>query len=365
MAEDYECVVVGGGVIGLSVARELALRGHGVLLLERHAGIGAETSSHNSGVIHAGIYYPQGSLKAKLCVAGRGALYAFCHRHGVSCKKTGKLIVATDEAQLAALQTLYEKGLANGVGDLALLGEEEAQMLEPGLRCVAAISSPSSGIIDVHDYMLALQGEAEQRGAQCVFNTPVERMEKVSGGFIVHSAGTKIHCKALVNAAGLNAAALAGTMEGFPQALLPELKLAKGNYFVHSGKVTFERLIYPLPDAGGLGIHLTLDLGGQARFGPDVEWIDKIDYNVDPSRAEAFYDSVRSFWPGLQDGALAPGYAGIRPKIKMAGEIFRDFLISGPRDHGFDGLVNLFGIESPGLTASLAMGEHVSTMIAA
>lgn len=363
MSETIDCVIVGAGVVGLSLARALAMKGHEVLLLERHGGIGNETSSRNSGVIHAGMYYPQGSLKARLCVAGREMLYSFCDEKGVGIKKTGKLIVATDEGQRGALQAIYENGLKNGVSDLRLLTGGEAKALEPALNCVAAIHSPSTGIIDVHDYMLALQGEAEHHGAQCVLHTDVEKIEIANGGFAVHTGGATpatLRCKRLVNAAGLQAVQLASTIDAFPATHLPKLRLAKGNYYTHAGKVPFTQLIYPLPEPGGLGIHLTLDLGGQARFGPDVEWIDAIDYNVDLKRAARFYSAVRSYWPQLEDGALQPGYAGIRPKMEMQGKLATDFIISGPREHGIENLINLFGIESPGLTSSLAMADYVA-----
>ncbi len=361
MTDTIDYVIIGAGVIGLSLARGLAMKGCEVLLLERHGSIGVETSSRNSGVIHAGMYYPQRSLKAQLCTSGRDMLYAFCDVKGIEYKKIGKLIVATNENQYVILQKILNNGLKNGVADLRLLNAGEVKTLEPELNCIAAIHSPSSGIIDVHAYMLALQGEAENYGVQCAFRTEVEKVETVRGGFAVHTGGTDattILCKHLINAAGLQATRLAESIDRFPDEWIPELRLAKGNYFTHTKRVPFTRLIYPVPEPGGLGIHLTLDLGGQARFGPDVEWIDKVDYHVDPSRAPSFYDAIRTYWPQLEDNMLSAGYAGIRPKMEINGKISSDFIIQGHQEHGIENLINLFGIESPGLTSSLAIANY-------
>jgi L-2-hydroxyglutarate oxidase LhgO len=363
--EDVDCVVVGAGVIGLAIARALARAGREVLVLERAHAIGTETSSRNSEVIHAGIYYPAQIAKARWCVAGKAMLYRFCAEYGVPHRRCGKLIVATDAAQLPQLEKLRQQAAANGVTDLEFLDPGQVRALEPEVRCAGALLSPSSGIIDSHAYMLALQGDAERHGATIAFATPVlggavrgDRIELHTGG----EAPFALRARTVVNSAGLGAQALARAIAGLPAATIPPLYLAKGNYYVLTGSNPFARLVYPLPEPGGLGVHVTIDLGGQARFGPDVEWIEAIDYTVDPRRADGFYAAVRRYWPGLADGALAPGYAGIRPKIEKPGGSSTDFLVQGPREHGVAGLVNLYGIESPGLTASLALAEHVVTL---
>jgi len=360
--ERVDCIVIGAGVVGLAVARRLALDGREVVVIEAEDAIGTHTSSRNSEVIHAGIYYAPGSLKARLCVPGRQALYAYCEAHGVAHRRCGKLIVAASDEQRPALDKLRAQALANGVDDLRELPGALAREMEPELSCVAALLSPSTGIIDSHAYMLALQGDAEARGAALVLRSPVEGGRAGSGGIELEVGGeqrTRIGARWVVNSAGLHAQRVAASLAGFPAAQVPPCHYAKGNYYTLAGRAPFSRLIYPIPEAAGLGVHLTLDLAGQARFGPDVEWIDAIDYRVDPRRADAFYREIRRYWPRLPEGALAPGYSGIRPKLQAPGEPARDFLIQGPKDHGIAGLVNLFGIESPGLTASLAIADHV------
>jgi L-2-hydroxyglutarate oxidase LhgO len=386
-----DCVVVGAGVVGLAVARALALAGREVVVLEAAEGIGTGTSSRNSEVIHAGIYYPKGSLKARLCVQGKQALYAYCAERGVPHRRCGKLIVATEAAQLATLADIRAKADANGVGDLTPLSRQEAQALEPEIECVGALLSPSTGIIDSHAFMLALQGDTEHAGAVFAFFSRVARARVVDGGFEIEvqtldlqpaSTGTPgaaasgtagssghesaefsstsiWHARTLINAAGLHAPDVAARIEGLDARHVPRAHYARGHYFTLSGRPRFQRLIYPVPQPGGLGVHLTLDLQGQARFGPDVQWVDGIDYTVDPRRADAFYAEVRRYWPALPDGALQPGYAGIRPKLAGPEAPNLDFRIDGPAQHGVPGLVNLLGIESPGLTASLAIGEAV------
>jgi len=359
-------VIIGAGAVGLAVARSLALAGQEVVVLETESAIGTGTSSRNSEVIHAGIYYPIGSLKAKLCVAGRRALYPYLAARGVAHRRCGKLIVAAETGEIPGLEKILAQGRANGVDDLRPLSAAQAREMEPELACVAALESPSTGIIDSHGFMLALRGDAEDRGAAIAFRSPVVSARVKNSTIELQVGGaepTRLAARVVVNSAGLLAPRVAGSIEGFPPALLPPGFYCKGNYFSLSGRSPFSRLIYPAPEAAGLGVHLTLDLAGQARFGPDVEWIDSISYDVDPRRAAGFYGAIRRYWPGLKDGALAPAYSGIRPKIQTQGEPARDFLIQGPRDHGIAGLVNLFGIESPGLTAALAIGEHVRELL--
>jgi len=384
MDESLDCVVVGAGVVGLAVARALALAGREVVVLEAAEGIGTGTSSRNSEVIHAGIYYPKGSLKARLCVQGKQALYAYCAERGVPHRRCSKLIVATEDAQLATLADIRAKAAANGVGDLKHLSRLEAQALEPEIECVGALLSPSTGIIDSHAFMLALQGDAERAGAVFAFHSRVARARVVDGGFEIEvqtltepaepapaagAAGsadgstTTWHARTLINAAGLHAPDVAARIEGLDARHVPRAHYARGHYFTLSGRPRFQRLIYPVPQPGGLGVHLTLDLQGQARFGPDVQWVDGIDYTVDPKRADAFYAEVRRYWPALPDGALQPGYAGIRPKLAGPEAPNLDFRIDGPAQHGVPGLVNLLGIESPGLTASLAIGDVVAEVL--
>ncbi len=363
-------VVIGAGVVGLACARALARRGIETLIVERHGSFGSETSSRNSEVIHAGLYYPTGSLKAELCVAGQALLYDFCQRHGVAHRRCGKLIVAHSSAQEGRLQALHDTSLANGVSELHWLDRRAAQALEPQLQCSAALHSANTGIVDSHALMLALLGDAEAHGANLAVHSPVLAAELATDGTQAHrlyiggSEPLTLACDLLINAAGLSAPQLAGQFAGLPRQHIPTAHFAKGNYYTLAGRAPFSRLIYPLPEAGGLGVHLTLDLGGQARFGPDVEWLNEYrdeqpDYQVCPQRAETFYAEVRRYWPQLPDHALTPAYAGIRPKIVGPGQTAADFVIQGQHTHGIAGLINLFGIESPGLTASLAIAERV------
>ena len=357
-----ECVVVGAGVVGLAIARRLAQAGLEVVVLEAAEGIGTVTSSRNSEVIHAGIYYPAGSLMARMCVAGKRALYDYCRDHGIPHRNCGKLIVATTPAETEKLQSIKAHAEANGVLDMEVLGGEAARALEPALNCDAALLSPSTGIVDSHAFMLALRGDAEAAGAAFAFHAPLLRARAVADGIELDVGGDApmtLACRLLINSAGLGAPAVARSIDGMPIELIPPAYLAKGNYFSCSARAPFSHLIYPVPEPGGLGVHLTLDLAGQARFGPDVEWVDTIDYAVDPARAERFYPAIRRYWPDLPDGALMPSYSGIRPKIVPPAVARQDFLIQGPRDHGVTGLINLFGIESPGLTSSLAIADHV------
>jgi L-2-hydroxyglutarate oxidase LhgO len=358
-----DCVVIGAGVIGLAVARRLAQAGREVIVLEAAEGIGTVTSSRNSEVIHAGIYYPAGSLMARMCVSGKRALYDYCRDHGVPHRNSGKLIVATTPNETSKLQSIKAHAEANGVHDLQALSGEEARALEPALNCDAALLSPSTGIVDSHAFMLALRGDAEDAGAAFAFHAPLLRAKASAAGFALDVGGAApitLACELLVNAAGLAATAVARGIDGMPIEFIPLAYLAKGNYFSCSARAPFSRLIYPVPEPGGLGVHLTLDLAGQARFGPDVEWVDAIDYAVDPARAERFYPAIRRYWPTLPDGALMPSYSGMRPKIVPPAVAVQDFLIQGPKDHGVGGLINLFGIESPGLTSSLAIANHVA-----
>ena len=367
MVERVDCIVIGAGVVGLAIARALAIAGREVLILEQADTFGWETSSRNSEVIHAGIYYPRDSLMARACVAGRKALYAYARERGVPFKGLGKLIVATNDAEATLLAGIRARARENGVDDMVELSAAEARALEPELACAAALLSPSTGIIDSHAYMLALLGDAEARGATLVCRAPVKAARVVDNGFHVDVGGAdpmRIACATLINSAGLRAPDVARTIAGLSADVIPRAYFARGNYFTLAGRSPFSRLIYPVPVPGGLGTHLTLDLAGQAKFGPDVEWIDEIAYGVDPARAASFYTAIRRYWPGLPDGALQPGYSGIRPKITPPGAPGQDFVVQGPRDHGAPGLVNLFGIESPGLTASLALADHVAAMLA-
>ena len=360
--EQIECVVIGAGVVGLAVARALAEAGRDVLVLEAAEGIGTETSSRNSEVIHAGIYYPRDSLMARLCVQGRKMLYAFCAGHGVAHRNCGKLIVATDAAEVEKLAGIRAGAAANGVDDLRLLTPAEATALEPAVACTAALLSPSTGIVDSHAYMLALQGAAEAAGALFAFHAPVTGGRTGGDGVVLEVGGAepmRLRARLVVNAAGLRAPEVARSLRGMPTQLVPTQYYAKGSYFVLAGRNPFGRLIYPVPVPGGLGVHLTIDLAGQARFGPDVEWVPAPDYGVDPGRADSFYAAIRRYWPALPDGALQPGYAGVRPKIVPPAVAKQDFVVQGPSAHGVAGLINLFGIESPGLTAAIALAELV------
>lgn len=366
MADSIDCVVIGAGVVGLAVARALALEGREVVVLEAADAIGTETSSRNSEVIHAGIYYPAGSLKARFCVEGKHFLYAYCAERGIPHRRCGKMIVATRPGQDAYLDKLRAQAIANGVDDLQLVDGAAARAIEPELACDAALLSPSTGIIDSHSLMLAYQGDAEAHGAMVAFLSPVLGGEVRNDGIDLRVGGaepTTLRARLVVNAAGLGAQAVASSIAGIPAARVPPLHYAKGNYFSLAGRSPFSRLVYPVPEPGGLGVHISIDLAGQARFGPDVEWIEDIAYDVDPRRADGFYAEVRRYWPGLRDGALQPAYAGIRPKLGPAGTPAADFVVEGPEDHGVPGLVNLFGIESPGLTASPAIAACVAAKL--
>lgn len=360
-----ECVVAGAGVVGLATARRLAQAGIEVVVVESAGDIGTGTSSRNSEVIHAGIYYPAGSLMARMCVAGKQMLYAYCDAHGVPYRRCGKLIVATAKNEDEKLASIRSHAAANGVDDLQVLSAAEARALEPALNCTGALLSPSTGIVDSHAYMLALRGEIEDAGGALAFHAPLLSAKTVTDGFEVEIGGESpmtLQCQTLINSAGLNAPAVARAIDGMPSGHIPNIYYAKGNYFSCNTRAPFSRLIYPVPEPGGLGVHLTIDLGGQAKFGPDVEWIDEINYAVDPARADKFYPAIRRYWPALPDGALAPSYSGIRPKIVPPAVAKQDFVIQGPEDHGLAGLVNLFGIESPGLTSSLAIAEEAARL---
>ncbi len=364
---DFDACVVGAGAVGLACGRALARRGQSVVVLEKESAIGQGVSSRNSEVIHAGLYYATGSLKARLCVTGRRALYAYLDAHKVDYRKCGKLVVATDESQIARLEAIRIQARENDVEDITALTGAEAMALEPGLKAVAALASPQSGVFDSHGYMLSLRGEIEDAGGAVVERSPFERAAPLAGGGFRIAVGgdsaTTIAARHLVTAPGLSAQTVAAAIEGFPIATIPALHYGKGVYFRLSGRAPFDRLIYPPPIHGALGTHYRKDLGGQAVFGPDLAFVKTEDYSVDPARAAAFYDYVRRFWPDLPEGALQPDYAGLRPKIHGPDEPQPDFRIDGPADHGLDGLVALFGIESPGLTSSLAIGEEVATRL--
>ena len=364
--ESVDCVVIGAGVVGLAVARRLALAGREVIIVEAEDAIGTHTSSRNSEVIHAGIYYAPGSLKARLCVAGRRALYEYCAQHGVAHQRIGKLIVATDEAQRTGLKKYKDQAQANGVDDLAWLTPPELRSLEPEVACVAGVLSPSTGIIDSHGLMLAYLGDAQSHGASLALLSPVRSGRVAAGGIELDIGGAEpmsVRASTVVNCAGLRAQAVARTIAGIPAQSIPPTFYAIGHYYTLSGRAPFRHLVYPVARPDWLGVHVTLDLGGQVKFGPDFAWIDAVDYRFDESRMAAFYAAIRDYYPGLKDGALQPGYTGIRPKVSK--DPSADFIIQSPRDHGIAGLVNLYGIESPGLTSSLAIADHVSEMLAA
>jgi L-2-hydroxyglutarate oxidase LhgO len=349
-------------VVGLAIAREAARSGRDVIVLEAFGTFGTGNSSRNSEVIHAGIHYAVGSLKAKLCIRGRDMLYAYCEDRGVSYRRCGKIIVATDPSQLTALTQIVEKARAAGVLNLRYLTFEEALELEPNLHCVAALHSPSTGIVDSHGLMSSLLGDAETLGAVVVYHAPVLGGERHPQGVVLHIGGTsetEILARRVYNAAGIAATRVASTIAGIRAGSVPQLRLAKGSYFSLRGQAPFSHLIYPVPETGGLGVHATLDLAGKVRFGPDVEWINSEDYAVDPSRGGAFYAAVRKYWPDLPDAALRADYAGIRPKISSAGAPVDDFVIQQADRHDVLGLTNLFGIESPGLTACLALAASL------
>lgn len=363
--DSIDCVVIGAGVVGLAVARSLARRGREVIVLEAANSFGTGVSSRNSEVIHAGIYYPRGSLKAQLCVAGRERLYAFCEQFGVEHRRCGKLIIATSQDEINDLKAIRAAASGNGV-QLDWLERDAACRLEPQLSCVGALYSPNTGIIDSHGYMLALLADAEAHGAVLACHSRVVRMWLETQTVLVavnDEERPTFRARTVINCASLEAPRLAASIEGFPQEHIPPAYFARGHYFSLSGRSPFRHLIYPIPEPGGLGVHLTLDLAGKARFGPDVEWIDEPTYDVDIARAERFYGAIRRFWPALQHGQLVPAYAGIRPKITGPGEPAADFRIDGRERHGVNGIINLFGIESPGLTASLAIGDYVAGMV--
>ena len=358
-----QVLVIGAGVVGLAAARAAARKGHEVAVAEAANAIGTGISSRNSEVIHGGMYYPTGSVRARHCVRGRRMLYEFCASHRVPHRKCGKLIVATSAAELDKIQSLANQGRANGVEGLELIGGNAARVLEPELSCIGALHSPETGIIDGHGLMLALRGGLEDAGAAIAFNTPVIGAARKGARWAVHFGGRdggEFEFDALVNCAGLGAQSVARSIEDYPASRVPRQFLAKGNYFTYAGRPAFTRLIYPTPVVAGLGVHVTLDLAGRMRFGPDVEWIEREHYDVDPKRAATFYERIRTYWPGLPDGTLAPDYSGIRPKLTGPGEPAADFIIDAPAQHGLPGLVQLFGIESPGLTSSLSLAEEIA-----
>ena len=355
-------LVIGAGVVGLAVARTAARAGHDVTVAEMTGGIANGVSSRNSEVIHAGLYYPTDTLRARHCVRGRRMLYDFCLSHSVPHRKCGKLVVATSTAELAKVETIFAQAQANGVEGTEMIGGNAARAMEGELSCVGALWSPETGIIDSHSYMRALWGELEDHGGMIAFQTPVERMNYRAARWHVQFGGREpatFDFDAVVNSAGLGAQALARRIEGYPAEEVPRLVLGKGNYFGYAGRPVFSRLIYPTPIDGGLGVHVTLDMAGRMRFGPDVEWVKEENYAVDPQRADSFYARIRTYWPGLPDGTLVPDYSGIRPKLRGPGEGQADFMIAGPADHKMPRLLNLFGIESPGLTSSLSLAEEV------
>ena len=361
-----EVLVIGAGVVGLACARALARQGHSVIVAERESSIGSGISSRNSEVIHAGLYYPADSRRARHCVEGRKLLYEYCESHGVPAKRCGKLVVATDDLELAKVEGLFAQGQRNGVEGLSMLEAARAKALEPNVSCVAALLSERTGIVDSHALMLALQGDVEDASGNLALNAAIDSLVHTALGWEVRYGGADegtMTVDAVVIAAGLGAQALAGKTEGYPADRIPRLVYAKGNYFGCLGRPAFKRLIYPAPVDGGLGTHLTIDLAGRMRFGPDVEWVSSLDYEVDPTRSESFYASIRRYWPGLPDGALVPDYSGIRPKLTGPGEKPADFMIEGPQEHGLPDLVALFGIESPGLTSALSIALDVCEKI--
>ena len=373
--EQVDCVVIGAGVVGLAIAREMALQGRETILLEREAAFGTISSARNSEVIHAGIYYPKDSLKAKLCVQGNRLLYEYCRSHQVATQPYGKLIVAADKTQIDDLQAILYKAQNNDVPEIKMISADAAKALEPNLQCSAAILSSSTGIVDSHGYMLSLLGGFEDAGGMLAYQSPLISAKPIGnqaeGGFeleIGGADGMRIQTRLLINCAGMSAPALAQKIEGLAKEIIPKAYFAKGNYFSLSGKSPFSHLIYPIPEPGGLGVHLTLDMAGQAKFGPDVEWLeidqeDQIDYIVDPKRGESFYAAVRHYWPGLKDGALQPDYSGVRAKIVPSNAPAGDFCFDGPQQHSLHGLFNLYGFESPGLTSSLAIAKHLEGLI--
>jgi L-2-hydroxyglutarate oxidase LhgO len=360
-----QVLVVGAGVVGLAVARAAALAGHEVIVAERASAIGTGVSSRNSEVIHAGLYYPTGSKRAYHCPRGRRMLYEFCASHGVPHRKCGKLVVATNDSEIERLDAIIKQARINGVEGVEIIEGAAARRLEPALACRLAMISPETGIVDSHAYMNALRGDLEDHGGMIAFNTPIDRLEQVQGGWLVSFGGESTTVDAVVNCAGLGAQKLGHATGGYPQERVPRLFFGKGSYFAYAGRPAFSRLIYPVPIPGGLGVHVTLDLAGRMRFGPDVEWVDEENYDVDAARAAAFYARIRDYWPGLPDNGLVPDYCGIRPKLTGPGEPAVDFMIDGPAQHGAPRLVQLFGIESPGLTSALSLAEEVLSYLAA
>jgi len=373
--DQVDCVVIGAGVVGLAVAREMALQGRETILLERENAFGTISSARNSEVIHAGIYYPKDSLKAQLCVEGNRLLYEYCRSHQVATQPYGKLIVASDETQIDDLQAILYKAQNNGVPEIKLISGDDAKVLEPQLQCCAAILSSSTGIVDSHGFMLSLLGGFEDAGGMVAYQSPLLSAKPLGsngeGGYeleIGGADGMKIQTKLLINCAGMSAPAVAQKIAGLKQEHIPKAYFAKGNYFSLSGKSPFTHLIYPIPEPGGLGVHLTLDMGGQAKFGPDVEWLEiesegQIDYTVNPKRSEGFYEAVRRYWPELKDGSLQPDYSGVRAKVVPPNAPAGDFCFNTPQDHSLHGLFNLYGFESPGLTSSLAIAKHLEGQI--
>lgn len=365
MADQLDCIVIGAGVVGLAVGRSLALAGREVVVLETEPEIGMHTSSRNSEVVHAGLYYPEDSLKAKLCVRGREQLYRYCGSRHVPFNKIGKLIVANSDSEIDRLRAIQAQAEKNGVLDLRVLSQSEVTEMEPAITCKTALLSPSTGIIDSHSLMLALQGEIEEHGGFVLTHNRVKDIQPTDSGFDIgiDDSPDRFSCRTLINSAGLYSNDVANTIAGFPAKAKHPITLAKGHYFAYQGRSPFNHLVYPVPIDGGLGVHATNDMGGAARFGPDVEWISDVDYAFDETRKEAFAESIRSYFPDLDEARLAPSYTGIRPKLNGPGEVARDFLIQGETDHGLHGLVNLFGIESPGLTAALAIGDYVAASL--
>lgn len=369
--DSVECVVIGAGVVGLAVARACAQKGLETILLEQNNAIGTETSSRNSEVIHAGIYYPKGSLKANLCVQGRDRLYEYCDLKHIDYKRCGKLIVASDDTQIPKLKKIMRAGIENGVSDLQWLDQKQTNLLEPNLNCVAAILSPSTGIIDSHSLMVSLLGDFEAASGLLAYCSPVESayiLENENYNICLNIGADsndvmQIKARYVINCAGLYAVQLANNIQGLAKETIPKNKYAKGNYYAFSGKTPFQHLIYPVPQDGGLGVHLTLDLAGRAKFGPDVEWIEEIDYSINPDRSKSFYKSIRSYWSELPDNSLQPDYVGIRPKLVSNTDTDADFMIQDQAEHGVSGLINLYGIESPGLTAALAIADYVASKI--
>ncbi len=371
MTERVDCVVIGAGVVGLAVARAVAMTGRDVLIVEGAHAIGTGISSRNSEVIHAGIHYAPGSLKARLCVRGKALMYAFCEQRHVPHRRIGKLVVATDAAQRDALAHVLVNGRASGVDDLEAMDAAAVAAIEPAVACVGAVWCPSTGIVDSHALMLALLADAEAHGATLALSSRIDGGAVAVDGIALNGTtdgdeAFDLHASLVVNCAGLGATRIAGGIDGLPRTSIPTIHLAKGNYFSLTGHAPFRHLIYPLPEPGGLGVHVTPDLAGQVKFGPDVEWLvpdAPIDYTVDEARLGQFADTIRRYWPALPDNALSPAYSGIRPKLSGRGDPAADFMIAGPEHHGVPGLINLFGIDSPGLTSSLAIGEHVAAMI--